>query len=53
MPKKQSGDKVSSTAGKVLKSGKATPKQAKQLAASVLSQDEVKGKRGPSPKKKK
>lgn len=43
MAKKQSGSNVSSTAGKVLQSGKATPKQAKQLAASVLSQDEQKG----------
>lgn len=44
--KKQSGDKASSTAGKVLKAGKATPTQAKTLAASVLGQDEKKGKRG-------
>ncbi len=43
---KRSGDKTSSTAGKVLSTGKATPKQARTLAASVLGQDEVKGKRG-------
>lgn len=42
----RSGDKASSTAGKVLATGKATPTQAKTLAASVLRQDEVKGKRG-------
>lgn len=46
MAKKQSGDSTSSIAGKVLKAGKATPGQAKKLAASVLSQDEKKGKRG-------
>lgn len=46
MPKKQSSDKVSSLAAKVLSgSKKATPKDAKTLAASVLSQDEKKGKR--------
>lgn len=45
MAKKQSSDKVSSIAGKVLSQGKATPKQAKTLAASVLSQDEIKGNR--------
>ncbi len=43
MAKKQSSPKVSSTAGKVLQAGKATPKQAKELAGSVLSQDEQKG----------
>lgn len=43
MAKKQSSPKISTTAGQVLQSGKATPKQAKQLAASVLSQDEQKG----------
>ena len=45
-PRKQSGDSASSVAGKVLQAGKATPAQAKKLAASVLSQDEKKGKRG-------
>lgn len=44
MATKKSGDKASSTAGKVLQKGKATPKQAKTLAGSVLSQDEKKGK---------
>lgn len=45
MPKKQSGNKTSSIAAKVLSTGKATPAQAKTLAASVLSQDETKGQR--------
>lgn len=47
MPKKQSGDKVSTLASKVL-SGKIKPTKAeiKQLAGSVLGQDETKGKRG-------
>lgn len=45
MSKKQSGNSTSSIAGKVLSTGKATPSQAKKLAASVLSQDEKKGKR--------
>lgn len=39
-----SGDNASSTAGKVLNAGKATPAQAKTLAASVLAQDPKKGK---------
>jgi hypothetical protein len=44
---RQSGDKAASTAGKVLANGgKATPSQARTLAASVLSQDQTKGKRG-------
>ena len=43
---RQSGDKASSTAGKVLAAGKATPSQAKTLAGSVLSQDPKKGPRG-------
>ena len=47
MAKKQSGNSVSSTASKVLRTGKATQKEAKSLAASVLSQDETKGKRKP------
>lgn len=45
MAKKESGNKTSSTASKVLRTGKATPKEVKSLAASVLSQDETKGKR--------
>lgn len=49
--KKESSSKVSSTAGAVLQRGKATPKQAKQLAASVLSQDETKGQGPKKPKK--
>lgn len=48
MPKKQSSSKVSTLAGKVLAGQKATPQQAKMLAASVLSQDEKAG----QPKKK-
>lgn len=43
--KKQSSDKTSTLAAKVLKGHKPTPKQAKSLAGSVLSQDETKGKR--------
>ena len=44
MPKKQSSSKTSTLASKVL-SGKvkATPKQSRTLAASVLGQDEAKG----------
>ena len=44
-PTKQTGDKVSSIAGKVLAGKKPTAAEAKKLAASVLSQDEIKGKR--------
>jgi hypothetical protein len=43
MSKKQSTDKVSTIAGKVLAGKKATPTETKTLAASVLSQDEKKG----------
>lgn len=48
MSKKQSGDKTSTLASKVLSKEipKPTPAQARSLAASVLSQDEKKGKRG-------
>ena len=47
MAKKQSSDKTSSLASKVLSGAKKpTLKDAKKLAASVLSQDEKKGKRG-------
>ena len=46
MPKKQSGDKTSTLASKVLSGTiKPTQAQAKTLAASVLGQDEKKGKR--------
>jgi hypothetical protein len=46
MATKQSTDKTSSLAGKILSgSKKATQKDAKSLAASVLSQDEKKGAR--------
>lgn len=44
MPKKQSSSNVSTIASKVLAGAKPTPAQAKTLAASVLSQDEKKGK---------
>ena len=44
MPKKQSSNKLSTLASKVLSgTKKATQKDAKTLAASVLSQDEKKG----------
>ena len=46
MAKKQSSEKTSSLASKVLSGAKKpTLKDAKKLAASVLSQDEKKGKR--------
>jgi len=45
MPKKQSGDKASSIAGKVLGGKKATQKEALIMAGSVLGQDEKKGPR--------
>lgn len=46
MAKKQSGNDVSSLAGQILSgSKKATQTDAKKLAASVLSQDETKGRR--------
>ena len=43
MAKKQSSPSVSSLAGKVLAGKKATPAETRKLAASVLSQDEKKG----------
>lgn len=49
MAKKQSGSGASTTAGKVLGGKKPTAKEAKQLAGSVLGQDE---KKGQGPKKK-
>jgi hypothetical protein len=46
MAKKQSGNSTSSLAGKVLSGGKKpTQSEVKKLAASVLAQDEKKGKR--------
>jgi len=46
MPKKETGNKTSSLAGKILSgSKKATQSDAKKLAASVLSQDETRGSR--------
>ena len=47
IPKKQSGNKASSIAGKVLAGKKPTGTEIKTLAGSVLSQDETKGKRKP------
>lgn len=47
MAKKQSTDKTASLAGKVLSGAhKPTKKEVNTLAASVLGQDEMKGKRG-------
>ena len=43
MARKQSSPKVSTLAAQVLGGKKATQKEAKSLAASVLSQDEKKG----------
>lgn len=48
MARKESTDNASSIAGKVLSTGKATPKEVKTLAASVLGQDE-KGRGGTKP----
>jgi hypothetical protein len=44
--KKRTGDRVSSIAGKVLRGVKATAREVKSMAASLLGKDEVKGKRG-------
>lgn len=51
-PKKQTSDRVSSLAGKVLAGKKPTPKQIKTLAGTALGQDETKGKRGTGRRKK-
>lgn len=51
-PKKQTSDRISSLAGKVLAGKKPTTKQAKALAGSALGQDETKGKR-PTKRRKK
>ena len=45
MAKKQSSSKMSTLAGKVLGGKKPTATEAKKLAASVLGQDEKKGKK--------
>ena len=45
MAKKETGNQTSSIASKVLRTGKATKKEVRSLAASVLSQDETKGRR--------
>ncbi len=47
MVKKQSGDKASHIAAQVLEGKKPTQKEIETLAASVLGQDETKGKRKP------
>ena len=46
MSKKQTGDKMSTLAAKVLAGKAPTKPEARSLAASVLAQDEKKGKRG-------
>jgi len=43
---KKTSDKVSSIASKAMKTGKATPAEIRSMGASLLSQDEVKGKSG-------
>lgn len=48
--KKQSSSKASTIAGKVLGGKNPTAAEVKTLAASVLSQDETKGQRGPKSK---
>lgn len=46
MAKKETGNKTSSLAGRILSgSKKATQTDARKLAASVLSQDETRGRR--------
>jgi len=45
MARKKTGDTVSSIAAKAMKTGKATPKEIRSMGASLLSQDEHKGKR--------
>ena len=47
MPKKQSSDRMSKIASQAMRTGKATKPQIRALGASVLSQDEKKGKRKP------
>ena len=43
--RKKTGDTVSSIASRAMKTGKATPKEIRSMGASLLSQDEHKGKR--------
>jgi hypothetical protein len=43
MPKKQSSSRASTIGGKVLAGKKATPKESRTIAGSVVSQDEKKG----------
>jgi len=44
-PKKESGDKMSTLASKAMRKEKLTKAEVASLGASVLSQDETKGKR--------
>ena len=46
MAHNKTGDKVSSIASKAMRTGKATPKEIRSMGASLVSQDEHKGKRG-------
>lgn len=46
-PRKQSGDKTSTIASKAMKGQRLTQAEIRSLGASVLSQDETKGKRKP------
>lgn len=45
MPTKRTSDKISSVASKAIRTGKATTKEIRSMGASLLSQDEHKGKR--------
>lgn len=45
MPKKETGDEMSKLASKAMRGDKLTKKEVAKLGASVLSQDETKGKR--------
>mgnify|MGYP003676913931 CR=1 FL=1 len=46
MARKKTGDIVTTIASKAMRTGKASPKEIRSMGASLLSQDEVKGKRG-------
>jgi hypothetical protein len=46
---RQTGDEVSSIAGKVLAGGKPTAAEARKMAASLLAQDQTPGKRRQNP----
>jgi hypothetical protein len=51
-PKKQSGDRASQIAAKVLNGGQPTREEVETLAASVLGQDEQRGRRSGEQKPK-